>query len=114
MLSTTKKQDLKSKAHALKVVISVGAKGLTENVYTELEIALKSHELLKIKLAGADKDERQQLIEQILSKTKAELIQTIGSVVVIYVKNHDKKRIKSPEEIASKKRPKKPVKRASR
>ncbi len=90
MLSSKQKKEFKSRANALKVVVSIGSKGLTENVFTELEQALKSHELLKIKLAGGDKDERQVLIEKILETTKAELIQTIGSVAVIFLRNTEK------------------------
>tara|TARA_B110000879_G_C11142222_1_gene500850 strand:- start:117 stop:440 length:324 start_codon:yes stop_codon:yes gene_type:complete len=90
MLSNQAIKDLKGKAHALNPVVSIGNKGLTENVYNEINIAIKSHELIKLKISGVEKDERNTLIQDIVSKTKAELIQTIGSVAVIYKKNLDK------------------------
>jgi len=63
----------------------VGQSGLTESVLKEIEIALDTHELIKIKVR-AEKDERNVIRDQIITDTKAELIQSIGQVVVIYRK----------------------------
>lgn len=97
MTSNQAVKDLKRKAHSLNPVISIGNKGLTENVFAEIDIAIKSHELIKIKISGAEKDERLEIIEKIVNTTKAELIQTIGSIAVIYKKNLEKDLPKKPK-----------------
>jgi RNA-binding protein len=91
MLSNTDKKILKAKAHTLKPVVTVGAKGLTENVLQEIEIALNAHELIKIKLAGQDRTERPEVIQEIVSHSQSEIIQTIGAVAVIYRENQEEK-----------------------
>lgn len=90
MLSNQTIKELKGKAHSLNPVVSIGNKGLTDNVFAELDIAIKSHELIKIKIAGVEKEERSEMITTIVNTTKSDLIQTIGSVAVIYKKNLEK------------------------
>lgn len=85
-LNTKQKQALKAKAHHLKPVIITGAKGLTEAVIDEVNIALDAHELIKIKIPGYDREERGPIIAQLCEQTNATLIQKIGQVVVIYRK----------------------------
>jgi len=84
-MDPAKIKQLKTQAHLLKPVIIIGQSGLTEAVQQEIEITLNTHELIKIKIR-ADRDERNQIREQILSQSKAELIQSIGQVIVIFRK----------------------------
>ena len=80
----TAKQDLRARAHHLKPVVMVGQHGVTPNVLAEIEVALNAHELIKIKLAENDRDARKTMITEICEASKAELIQTIGKVIVIF------------------------------
>jgi RNA-binding protein len=76
---------MKTQAHGLKPVIMIGQAGLTEAVLKEIELALDTHELLKIKIR-AEREERKVIQQHICTETSAELIQSIGQVVVIYRK----------------------------
>ena len=78
-------KQMKTKAHDLKPVIIIGQAGLTEAVNKEIELALDTHELIKIKIR-AEREERKQIQQQILTETNSELIQSIGQVIVIYRK----------------------------
>jgi len=89
-VNTSLKQTLKAKAHHLKPVILLGAKGLTPAVIEETNIALLSHELIKVKINGAEKEDRRVIADEMCQQLKAELIQLIGSTVIIYRKNKDK------------------------
>ncbi len=89
-MNSAQKKQLKTQAHSLKPVIIVGQAGLTESVLQEIEITLETHELIKIKIR-AEKEERNQIRDQIIVKTQAELIQTIGQIVVIYRKRTNEK-----------------------
>ena len=88
-MNSAQKKRLKAQAHSLKPVLTVGQSGLTESVLKELEITLDTHELLKIKIR-ADKEQRKQIRDQIITESQAELIQSIGQVLVVYRKNPDK------------------------
>jgi len=78
-------KQLKTKAHDLKPVIMIGQAGLTEAVSKEIELALDTHELIKIKIR-AEREDRKQIQQHICTETQAELIQSIGQVVVVYRK----------------------------
>ena len=67
----------------------IGQAGLTTGVLAEIELALNSHELIKVKIR-AERDERKVLSEKICNETMAELIQSIGQIIVIYRLNPDK------------------------
>ena len=67
----------------------IGQAGLTTGVLAEIELALNSHELIKVKIR-AERDERQVLSEKICNETMAELIQSIGQIIVIYRLNPNK------------------------
>jgi RNA-binding protein len=84
------KKFLKAKAHALKPVVITGQHGITPAVLNEINLALDHHELIKVRLNAADRDERTEMVEEIVRATGAELIQAIGHVITIYRKNPDK------------------------
>jgi len=75
---------LRSLAHPLKPVIMVGGKGLTDNLLAELERALEDHELIKISIAGAEREERRLLTEELCQVSGAQLVQIIGRISVLY------------------------------
>ena len=71
-------------AHDLKPFVMIGQHGLSESVLAELESTLLKHELIKIKLRVSDREEKQQIVDKILKISKAELVQVIGGVLVIF------------------------------
>jgi Predicted RNA-binding protein containing KH domain, possibly ribosomal protein len=79
-LSSSQIRYLRSLAHDLSPVILLGNKGATEAVVKELNLALDIHELVKVKLSGGDKDERQAQIDVLAGGTQAEKIHQIGHV----------------------------------
>jgi RNA-binding protein len=83
-LSSAHRQRLRSKAHALKPIIIIGNQGLTPAVHLEIERALEDHELIKIRVNAATREDRQEFIQAICEERQAELIQTIGHIAVIY------------------------------
>ncbi len=84
-VDSVRKKQLKTQAHSLKPVNTIGQAGLTESVLKEIEITLNTHELIKIKIR-AEKQQRKQLCQQIIADTHSELIQEIGQIIVIYRK----------------------------
>ena len=83
-LSTKQKQFLKGLAHHLNPVVMLGNNGLTEGVLAEIDNALDYHELIKIKIAGAERETKQLIINAIVRETKASKVQTIGHILVLY------------------------------
>jgi RNA-binding protein len=95
-LTAAQSRFLRGQAHDLKAMLQVGGKGVTEAVVAEIDGALEHHELIKVKIAAADRDERDALIGQIVERAEAALVQRIGHVAVLYRPSKDKRQIVLP------------------
>ncbi|MEM7053729.1 MAG: ribosome assembly RNA-binding protein YhbY [Pseudomonadota bacterium] len=95
MLNNQQIRFLRGRCHQLSPVVMVADQGLTENVKSEIELALDSHELIKIKLRG-EREQRGEWIESISKETKAELVQKIGQIACFYRPNPDRSQIQLP------------------
>ncbi|MEN8213435.1 MAG: ribosome assembly RNA-binding protein YhbY [Pseudomonadota bacterium] len=96
-ISAAQKRFLRSKAHHLKPVVMVGQHGLGKNVLHEVDLALDAHELIKIRLSVGDREEKQKILAEIIGASKAELIQSIGHVSVLFRRNNKKPKIVLPK-----------------
>ena len=94
-LNIRQKKYLRQQAHARKPVVSAGNKGLSAAVLTEIRTALRTHELLKIKLPAGERDARAALLDQICRAAEAEPVQLIGRVAILY-RPSDKLKIQLP------------------
>ncbi len=92
-LSENQKRQLRKLGHNLKPVVMLGSNGLTEAVQSEIIIALEHHELIKVRLGTGDRDIRKQMIADITKQNKAELVQQIGHVAVIFRRNREAPKI---------------------
>ena len=90
-LTGKQKHHLRGLAHSLKPVVMIGANGITEAVIAELDQALNTHELVKVKLPATEKDEKQAAITELCTATGAEDVQSIGRVVVLFRPNIESK-----------------------
>ena len=95
-LTSAQNRFLRGQAHDLKAMLQVGGKGVTPALLAELDGALEHHELVKIKVAAADRDERDALIEALTEQSGAALVQRIGHVAVLYRPSKDKRQIVLP------------------
>ena len=86
-MTKEQKKQLIAQSHSLHPVVMIGNKGLTDAVNIEIERALESHELIKIKIAGADRDVRHDMFATISNKHDAALVNAIGFVGTFYRKN---------------------------
>ena len=83
-LTASDKKQLRSIGHNLNPVVMIGDKGLSEGVMLELNRALEDHELIKVKVNVADPQERREVIEQLCTDSRAEPVQAIGKIALLY------------------------------
>ena len=83
-LTPAERKLLKARAHALKPVVTVGNEGLSVPVLKEIEISLKAHDLIKIRVTGDDRDARLALLGEICKRSGASPVQHIGKILVVY------------------------------
>ena len=85
-LTSSEKKILRKKAHSLKPVVLIGQHGINESVIAEIDSSLNAHELVKIRCRGSDKEKFSEQCTQVENRLHAEVVQKIGSTVVLYRK----------------------------
>ena len=83
-MSQSKKEMMNRALSAM--TINIGKKGLNENVIEEIKRQLEANELVKLKFAKNIARDKDKFIDDIVSQTRAKLIDVRGHVAVIYKK----------------------------
>ena len=96
-LTSAQRKYLRGLAHGLDPVVRIGKSGLTEGLYGELDEALESHELIKVRFVDW-KDRKRELSGEIDDRLKCEQVGKIGHVVIFFrrARDPDKRRIRLP------------------
>ena len=95
-LTDTQRRHLRGPAHHLKPVVMVGQDGLKPSVLAEVDAALTAHELIKVRVTAADREERAALVAAIVASSGADVVQSIGHVAALFRRNPKKPRIALP------------------
>lgn len=92
-LSLTPRQraQLKARAHALEPVVVVGQNGASPAVISEVDRSLTAHGLIKVRLAGADRETRETLTAELCGQTGATAVGTVGRVSILWRPRPDDK-----------------------
>ena len=80
---STELRQLRALAHKLRPVVTIASKGLSPTVLDELERALNDHELIKVKVAVGDRDQREAVISSVCEQSRALLVQRIGNIATL-------------------------------
>lgn len=95
-LNERQRRHLRGLAHALRPVILIGNGGVSDGVVAETLRALGDHELIKVRLPGLPRDERDAALADLARKTEAALVGRIGHVAILYRARPDLPRIVLP------------------
>ncbi|WP_296881778.1 YhbY family RNA-binding protein [uncultured Methanobrevibacter sp.] len=68
------------------MTINIGKSGVNDNVIEEIKRQLKANEIVKLKFAKNIARNKDDYIDEIVSKTRARLVDVRGHVAVIYKK----------------------------
>ena len=96
-LKGSQRKYLRSQAHHLKPLVLIGRNGINKQVIGSVDLALKDHELIKVKF-GEFKEAKKEMSTEIAQATKSELVGIIGNVAMFYRQHAEpeKRRIKVP------------------
>lgn len=93
---------LRALAHELKPVVQIGHAGVTPGVLREIDSALLTHELIKIRVGTEAPLEPEDAAEPVEAGTRSAVVQVIGRTLVVY-----RRRKKDPKIVLPKAEPKK-------
>lgn len=83
-ISPVERRALRAAAHHLKPVVSISQKGLTATVMAEIDRSLKAHELIKLRLYGIERGDREALSSEICGTLDCVDVQHIGNLLVLW------------------------------
>jgi RNA-binding protein len=83
-LTPTQRRFLRAQAHHLQPIVLIGNAGLSPAVKKEIDLGLKHHELIKIKIQNDDREAREQMLREICNVLEAAPVQNIGKTLIVY------------------------------
>ncbi|HEY2747536.1 MAG TPA: ribosome assembly RNA-binding protein YhbY [Polyangia bacterium] len=92
MLSGKQRRFLRAMGHHKDPIVQVGKDGISEGLLSALDVALDTHELVKVKLGDSAGADRRALGAAIAEAAGGELVQVLGRTVLVY-----RRRKKDPE-----------------
>jgi len=83
-LSPGARRDLRARAHSLHPVVAIAGNGLAASVVAELERSLQAHELIKVRVQGVEREQREALLAELCDTLEAAPVQHIGNILVVW------------------------------
>lgn len=83
-LTPAQRRALRADAHHLNPVVSISQKGLQASVLAEIDRCLTAHELIKVRLYGAERETRDALAIEVCQALQCASVQQIGKLLVLW------------------------------
>ncbi|MCB2292534.1 ribosome assembly RNA-binding protein YhbY [Clostridium algoriphilum] len=96
MITSKQRSYLRTLANPLQPLFQVGKAGIEENFLKQIDVALESREIIKIKILNNSGITAREASDIICTAIGAEGVQTIGSKCVLYKRSLKKPRIELP------------------
>jgi len=96
-LTIAERKAHRAEAHHLDPVVMIGNDGLTAGVKKEIDAALKAHGLIKVRVLGDDRAQREQMFQTLTEDLSAAPIQHIGKLLVLWRPKPPKERAEDEE-----------------
>jgi RNA-binding protein len=97
-LTGSQRKYLRGLAHGAKPVVHIGQHGLSDAVVRQLDQALESHELIKVRYLSDDREEKAALSTAIGERLRAETVGTVGHTAIFYRQHpeREKRKVRIP------------------
>lgn len=96
MLTNKQKKYLRSLAHSLNPIFQVGKGGVNEAMIISINEALEVRELIKISVLNNCLEDKHVIADQLSQGTKAEVVQVIGGIIILYKQSQEHQTIELP------------------
>lgn len=95
-ISESQKKYLRGLGHKLKAVILIGEAGVSDTLFKEFDSTIDHHELVKVRVRAADRENRDRMLEDLCQRGSALLISRVGNTALLYRRNDNNPRIQLP------------------
>jgi len=112
MPSSRLRKTLRAAGHHLSPVVQVGKEGVTAAVLRQLDEALATHELVKVKIGTETPEDRFEAADRLGAETGAQLAQILGRTILVYRRHPERPRFEAAPARAAAKEPERSAPRA--
>jgi RNA-binding protein len=95
-LTSKQRQHLRALAHHLDPVATVGLAGVSDPVIEKVVEELENHELIKVRVTPEAPDDVKATADALAAGARAERVQVVGRIVVLYRRRSRKPTIQLP------------------
>lgn len=93
MLTSKQRAQLRGMANKTETILQIGKTGITEQTIKQIDDALTARELIKIRTLETSPLSSRQSADFVAEKIGADVVQVIGSRIVLYRESKDNKQI---------------------
>ena len=97
MLTSKQRAYLRGIAAKEDTIFQIGKGGINENLITQVNDALKAREIVKLKVLETAMLSAAEAANELAESTKSEVVQTIGSKLVLFKRNPQEPKIELPK-----------------
>ncbi len=83
-LSSRERSALRANAHALRPVVLIGDKGLSDAVLKEIDRALTAHALIKVRAGGEERDVREEMLGTLCAVLSCAVVHHLGKTFILF------------------------------
>ena len=91
MITSKQRAFLRKQANGIEPIFQIGKSGITDEVISQLALALETRELIKVHILETALLETKEALDEVSKRLKAEPVQAIGSKFVIYKRANNEK-----------------------
>ena len=96
MLTGKQKRYLRSLAHNIDPIFQIGKAGINDNMISQIDETLVNRELFRIHIPQNNFDDKNDFAQSLSQATNSEVVQVIGSMIIIYRESQENKEISLP------------------
>jgi RNA-binding protein len=97
VLTAKQRQYLRGLAHGLDPLVQVGSKGISDALIAQIRDQLEAHELIKVRFNTECAVEPGEVVDDVVTRTRCQLVQKAGRVLILYRRHDEKPRIELPK-----------------
>ena len=91
MITSKQRAYLRKLANGLVPIFQIGKAGVTDEVITQLALAIETRELIKVHILETALLDTKETLNEVAARLKAEPVQAIGSKFVLYKRANKEK-----------------------
>jgi len=83
-LTSQARSALRAAAHPLRPIVWIGDKGLTDAVLKEIDVMLNAHGLIKVRVAGHEREARAAMLDAICAQLACAAVHHLGKTLILH------------------------------